>query len=188
MRNYFWGFLLVALGILLLLDHLDVVQFEDIVHNYWPLILIFWGLSILAGRRRHTPETLADQSEAVSYDLLHQSSVFGNVHTSITSPNFKGGSVSTVFGDCIVDLSKASFDTGEHLLRLHSVFGNTTLILPKDAAVSVSANSVAGRLSILGQHKEGISSAMNIATQNYDSATNRLQINISKVFGNVRVD
>ena len=188
MRNYFWGMILVIVGVLILLDHLDVVQFEDVVHDYWPLILIIWGFSMLVRKKRHTPDIPTDQYQHVGYDLLHQSSVFGNVHTSITSPNFKGGSVSTVFGDCIVDLSKASFDTGEHLLRLHSVFGNTSIILPKDAAVSVSASSVFGSLTMFGQHKSGISSDIQTATPNYDSAPNRLKISLSKVFGDARVD
>ncbi len=189
MRNYFWGLILVSLGTLLLLDHLDVISFEDVIHDYWPLILIFWGLSILVGRRhdRHHPAPTTDASPPVDYDLLHQSSVFGDVHTDVTSSKFKGGSVSTVFGNTFVDLSKSTFDAGEHILRVSGVFGDTTLVVPKDAAVAVRGDTVFGGLTILGQHKSGIASDIRMSTPNYEGSQNRLNIRISKVFGNVNV-
>jgi predicted membrane protein len=191
MRNYFWGFILIVMGTLLLLDHLGALDFGNVIHDYWPLILIFWGLSMFAGRRRNKnePTVSTDQNpgQGVDYDLLHQSSVFGDIHTNVTSSHFKGGSVSTVVGNTLIDLSKSTFDLGEHPLRLHGVFGDTTLILPKDAAVSITAHSVLGGLTILGQRKEGMISDVRMATPNYESAPSRLKISIHKVFGNVNV-
>lgn len=48
----FWGTFLVATGVLLLLERADVLPID--LHWYWrlwPLILVFWGISAVAGNR-----------------------------------------------------------------------------------------------------------------------------------------
>ncbi len=37
-----WGFILIIIGLVFLLDTLDV-EVWDSVSRFWPLILIFWG-------------------------------------------------------------------------------------------------------------------------------------------------
>ena len=188
MRNLYWGIILVVIGLLLLLDNLDVVEFEDIISDYWPFILILWGASILLRRRQLT--ATADSASALNLiegELIHQSEVFGNISLTILSQNFKGGSVSTVFGDSYIDLSKATFADGEHELRIHGVFGDSIITLPKDAAVSVAGNSVFGDMTVLGQRKGGLSSNINIKTEQYDTVSKRLKITASKVFGDLKI-
>ncbi len=47
----FTGLVLIAVGILFLLDRLDVANFGFIVHHYWPLIIVAFGVShLLRGR------------------------------------------------------------------------------------------------------------------------------------------
>ncbi len=43
----FWGILLIALGVLFLLDQMDKLDFGDLVGRYWPVIFILIGISIL---------------------------------------------------------------------------------------------------------------------------------------------
>ena len=50
-NTMFFGLILIALGTLLLLDHLDVVGFGRMVRDYWPLILVFIGVPQLLDRR-----------------------------------------------------------------------------------------------------------------------------------------
>jgi predicted membrane protein len=45
----FWGLMLIALGILFLLDQLGELDFGDFVSRYWPAVFIVIGLSILVG-------------------------------------------------------------------------------------------------------------------------------------------
>lgn len=190
MRNVTWGFVLVVIGVLLLLNNLGVADIGNIIHDYWPLILILWGISILT-RRKQTADTetsvSSSSSQQVSGDLVHESTVFGDLDIIITSQNFKGGSLSTVFGDSHIDLSKAIIADGEHHLRIHSVFGDSIIILPRDAAVSVSATSTLGDLHVLGQKKSGISTELQVTTNNYASSLKRLQISSSKIFGDLRI-
>jgi predicted membrane protein len=194
MRNVFWGLVLVTFGVLFLLDNLGVADFGDIIHNFWPLILIFWGVSVLIRRRDTTGGTVevnvvgeASIANEIQQDLIHQSTVFGDFFSSVTSGNFMGGSVSTVFGDCDLDLSKATFAEGEHILRIHGVFGNTTVVLPKDCAASIQSSTVLGSIVSLGQRRDGFSPSVLSLTTDYINAPRRLKITVSRVFGDVRV-
>ncbi len=49
----FWGILLVLIGGLFLLNNLGVLDVNwDTIWRLWPMILVFWGLSILVGKQR----------------------------------------------------------------------------------------------------------------------------------------
>ncbi|MBA4311244.1 MAG: hypothetical protein C0417_01300 [Chlorobiaceae bacterium] len=191
MRNLFGGLTLITFGTLFLLDNLGVADFGELVSNYWPLILIIWGASILINPRKHrSPAQHIDPivNQQFSSDLIHQSNVFGDVNTQISSSNFKGGSISTVFGDCTVDLSGASWSEGKHELKIHGVFGDTNIILPKNSAVTIDASSTLGSLMIFGQRKNGFSSDLQTITPEYETAPGKLFITITKVLGDIRVD
>lgn len=45
----FWGLILIGLGVLFLLDQLGELDFGEIISQYWPVIFIILGLSILIG-------------------------------------------------------------------------------------------------------------------------------------------
>ena len=186
-RNYFVGIVLITFGVLFLLDNLGVANFGDMIHDYWPLILILWGLSILLRRKTSPGESSAIVADSLDRELVHESNVFGNIFLSITSQHFKGGSISTVFGDCDLDLSSATIADGEHVLRVHSVFGDSSIILPKNTAVSVTASSTFGSLTVLGKRKDGFSSVLQATTPEYESSPNRLNISLNKVFGDTRI-
>lgn len=50
-RPVFFGVALVGLGVLFLLDNLNIVEARDFFRTLWPLLLIAWGLSkVLFGR------------------------------------------------------------------------------------------------------------------------------------------
>jgi hypothetical protein len=49
-RQLFLGFALMVLGLLFLLDHLSVLSFSTAVRTFWPLILIWIGVSRLLGQ------------------------------------------------------------------------------------------------------------------------------------------
>jgi predicted membrane protein len=188
-RNAYFGIALVLLGFFILLDNLNIIEFGEIFQYGWPLILVFWGISLLTRHPKEKPAAPGDPAPDPPFDaeLLHQSAVFGSLHVSVSSSAFKGGSLSTVFGDCVVDLSKCSIAPGEHELRVHGVFGNTTVIIPKDAAVTIAARAVLGSVTLMGQRQEGISSDLSWASEGYAASPSRLKVSISRVFGEVRV-
>jgi hypothetical protein len=49
-RGLFNGLMLIAIGILFLLDQLHIEDFGDLIVKYWPLIIISFGVSHLLRR------------------------------------------------------------------------------------------------------------------------------------------
>ncbi len=192
-NNLLLGVVLITFGLFFLLDNLGFADFGELIQDYWPLLIIVWGLSILIRRRPATMPQPADGRPAaegipaLDKEAFSESTVFGHLFSSISSQAFKGGSISTVFGDCEVDLTKATFAEGEHSLRVHGVFGNTNIILPKECAVSVTASSLFGTLTLLGQHKSGVATDMTMSSPTYASSSNRMRIHVNRVFGDVRI-
>ncbi len=53
LSTLFWGILLIAIGGLFLFNNLGVLNVNwETIWRLWPMILVFWGLSILVGTRR----------------------------------------------------------------------------------------------------------------------------------------
>jgi len=53
LSTLFWGVLLVIIGGLFLLNNLGILNVNwDTIWRLWPMILVFWGLSILVGKQR----------------------------------------------------------------------------------------------------------------------------------------
>ncbi len=189
MRNLYWGIALVMFGAMLLLQNLDVADMGDLIRTYWPVFLILWGISVLTRRERRTQsDQTANAPPPLERELLHESHVFENINLKITSSTFKGGSISTIFGNCDVDLSGTTVAEGDHIFRLHSVFGDSFVRLPHGCAASINSSSILGNANILGQNRGGFATDLRIATPNYGSATNRLDISISKIFGNITIE
>lgn len=47
-RNIFWGIILIIIGVLFILQNLNVVDFEWVrLWRLWPVLLVLWGVSIL---------------------------------------------------------------------------------------------------------------------------------------------
>ena len=58
-----WGFILIVLGFIFLLDRLDV-EVWDSVARLWPLILIVWGgWKLYFGIKERVASTKTDRSE-----------------------------------------------------------------------------------------------------------------------------
>ena len=53
LSTLFWGVLLIAIGGLFLFNNLGMLNVNwDTIWRLWPMILVFWGLSILLGKQR----------------------------------------------------------------------------------------------------------------------------------------
>lgn len=196
-----WGILLIAVGLLFLMDTAGVWDFRQIFRTWWPALLILWGFLIL---RRRAPRTATgaawtragDTSSTGSAfstrggsdgDRLDDNAVFGEVNVRHTSKNFKGGSVSTVFGDVHVDLSEVRCAEGEQALNVNGVFGNVSVVLPPGQACSVSASTLLGTVRVGDEESRGFSPNAFRESPDYATAPRKLRLRVSQVFGDLRV-
>lgn len=192
MKNLFWGFALVVIGGLLLLENMGIADVGDVLSDYWPLLLILVGVNILM-RDKQAAKTAAETAAGagtpgIDAELIHASNLLGDVALDPRSERFKGGSVSTLLGDARIDLSRARIADGLHELRIRSVFGSSTVIVPRGGAYAIAASTTLGSLSVLGQEKSGLSSRIRAESPSFAASPGRLKIIISHTFGATRVE
>lgn len=53
LSTLFWGVLFIAIGVLFLLDNLDVICFDwGTLFKLWPLLLVLWGATLIIGKEK----------------------------------------------------------------------------------------------------------------------------------------
>ncbi len=207
------GFILIFIGILFFLHTMDVADFGDIIHRFWPLILIFVGINMLLKFKKsndfaqqqstmqatqtttaNVPPPMPPQQPvytytppSVSVDSLNVSEVFGEISLPIASQNFRGGRVSNVFGEIKIDLTKTILVDGDSVLDISTVFGAITLLVPREMAFAIQSNVSVGDIRVFDMKRDGLFSKLNFKTSNFDSSPKRLHIVTSSVFGECKV-
>jgi len=192
-RPYLGALILITLGVLFLLDNLGVADFGTILSTYWPLILILIGVRIFFRYGRSPVQSTAPGTMGTGATLestasaLNNSNVFGDVDLKINSKEFRGGSVSTTFGDMNIDLSEIALAEGEQVLKIDGVFGDLHILVPKDIEIFVTTHSVFGDVRVLGNIRSGFGQEISYSSPNYSSASKKLRVVSNQVFGDVKV-
>jgi predicted membrane protein len=129
-----WGaWAVVLLGVLLQLSNLDLLP-NNIWSTLWPLLLIWFGLTLLSRRQPWQPRGHRSASTESTVDL---SAFFSGVNKKVASGDFQGGTLSATFGGIELDLREASIrDTAT--LNVSALFGGIEITVPKSWAVEVS--------------------------------------------------
>ncbi len=133
-RNYLWGGALLIAGILFQLRALDIVDINP-WQFFWPVIIILVGLSIIVNRNS-SPKVSKVEREDVS-------AILSGVDQITSSSDYKGGSVTTVFGGAKLDLRKAVIKK-EATLQVFALCGGIELIIPEDVVVKSQATCILG--------------------------------------------
>ena len=186
-RRYFWGLLLVGLGVLLLLDNLNVLDFGNFLAEFWPILLMIVGLLIIFGKRPNRAYVAGDIDMIENSDDISMSHTFGDVRLQIISENFSGGEISNVFGNIELDLEKIKIAAGEHRLSLNGVFGDIIIILPKKAPVSVQVNTSFGTVRIKDKSSSGVSGNLTFTSESFGDSDLKLNVYAHQTFGDIRV-
>ncbi|HET6273463.1 MAG TPA: DUF5668 domain-containing protein [Bacteroidota bacterium] len=53
--NVWWGIILILMGVLFMLDNMEVLDFGDTIRTYWPVFLVVWGLQLVLRKKPGTP-------------------------------------------------------------------------------------------------------------------------------------
>lgn len=186
-NRYFWGFILVAVGALLLLDNLGILDFGDFIARFWPVILVIIGLRLIIVRKSRDRISGGDVDSTDDSDRVRFSHTFGDVRLKLKSQQFAGGEVSNVFGNIEVDLEEVKIQEGSHELLLKGVFGDLIVFLPKDIPLSVRATTSIGSTRVKDRSSSGISGRLDYITKDFNDSENKLSITAHQVFGDLRV-
>ncbi len=194
--GFFWGSILVLMGVLFLLDNFYIIDFGDAVSTFWPLILIAIGIKILLDKKRdsnrnsvvlETDLLNSDRVEGSNLDRISESNVFGDIHLKIDSESFHGGSINNVFGDIKLDLSGVKLTQDVTKISVSGVFGDVTVNTPEGIALDARSNCVAGDISIRGSRKDGLFPNLTYQDEAYAKAKQKIDLQCSIVFGSINV-
>ena len=184
-----WGIILILVGIVFVLHNYGLVDFWWLIGIFWPLLLIWWGYTMIRRSRAGSGEERAaqvfgDQSLTVDSDEIHQSTVFGDIRLTVSSSGFRGGSASAVFGDLFIDLGSVQSLQSPSRLRLETVFGDIVVRVPAHIAVELRTSRVFGTVTTpTGSHFHG----NRYRSPDYDAADEHIEIEVSQVFGDLEI-
>lgn len=179
-RRVIFGLFLILIGVVLLLDNLDILPgLPDYIFNwvnifllvavanllagnirgafvfsivwgfftlhqyanfdmrdYWPLILVAVGLSLMMRKQLGSGSTVPDE-------YFDEINVFGGSSKKFTSQNLKGGKCTNIFGGSDIDLRESKAVDGA-TIEVFTLFGGCDIIVPQDWNVSVNTTSIFG--------------------------------------------
>jgi len=197
-RRFFWGIIMILFGVIFLLDNLNMLDIGDLLHNFWPLILVAIGVKIIMTRKSPNQEvwqqpvtapttSLAPHAAGFSPDYLSESRFIGDINLQITSTAFQGGNASNFIGDVNLDLSNITLAEGQRNLTISGFIGDVNLIAPKNVPYSINVSIAFGDLIMFGRKEDGIGVNRNFKSADFDTAITRLNIRISFFIGDIKV-
>ncbi len=147
-RGNFVGLVMIVIGLLFLFSDIYYYDVYEIFYQYWPILLIILGLSILLKRhdsaKKGHVKNWDKKKSIVDDDELDEASIFAATKKMITSKNFKGGRVTAIFGGSEIDLLDAELAEGENVIDVIAIFGGVELIIPPHMKVMPKLSSVFG--------------------------------------------
>jgi predicted membrane protein len=123
-RNVFGPLLVVVVAGLWQLTALDVIEGADLV-DFWPLFIVFFGLSLVFAHFRRRPEGVSD-SHVTSF------AAFGGSEKRSTSKQFTGADLTAVFGGAELDLRDAAVEDPPAHVSANVLFGGVEVVVPRE--------------------------------------------------------
>jgi len=134
--KFIWPFAIIGVGIFLLFNH------KDDQYN-----LRFWEDKIRGHQRSGSDEDNAGSDGFIQDDYIDEVAIFGGGDRIITSKNFRGGKVTSIFGGSALHLKHAKMAPGKQKLDVFFLFGGSEIIVPADWNVKVEVVSIFGGFS-----------------------------------------
>ena len=132
---------------------------------FWYLIIIIVGASLILRRKgeghrdprrshsrrpgfsRSNEGETAAASEGEELDYLDEITIFAGGKKIISSSNFKGGRLTSIFGGSDIDLTQAQLASGVVEIEVFAMFGGWTLVVPQQWQVKSDVVAVFGGIS-----------------------------------------
>ncbi|MFT5861197.1 MAG: putative membrane protein [Flavobacteriaceae bacterium] len=147
--KHFMGYVLIAVGSVFLINDfwpntIDSGLLLPIIVIAFGVIMIFKTMGFVKKKTKHDIGlTNADAEGHSPEDYLTISTFFGGVDKMITSKNFKGADITTLFGGTDLNFTKADI---QHPVTVNAttLFGGLTLIVPSNWQVQSEMMTIFG--------------------------------------------
>ncbi|MEW7850695.1 DUF5668 domain-containing protein [Massilia aurea] len=140
---------LVGVGILLMLDRLDIIDFS--VRTLWPLVLIGLGGYLVSKSLRSrgmlggvaAGEGAGMLDGTGSGEVVDITAILGGYERRVATQDFRGGEITAVMGGCELDMRSASIH-GEAVINVFAFWGGVTIKCPPDWTVILLGTPILG--------------------------------------------
>lgn len=135
-RQTLSGTIIISIGVLFLLDNLDIIRYG--IEDFWPIILILVGIMILFNA------VGGFQKGPASNDFINLSFILGGGDFNFNTRDLKGGKISAIMGGGTVDLREADFQGEQILIDVFTCMGGIEIKVPKNWEVQVQGTPLLG--------------------------------------------
>ncbi len=140
------GYILIAIGVFFLLPEIFDLSY-NFRRNFWPILLIAVGVIIIFkhGYGRKRMEIRATHDKEV--DFIDEFNIFSGSEKKISSKNFRGGTITSIFGGSDIDMTDAELSGETNVIEVFYMFGGSNIIVPNDWIVLNKVTSIFGGFS-----------------------------------------
>ena len=135
-RNGFSGAIFVIVGILFLLNNLNIIVFN--VGTFWPIIIIIFGIAIIKSSVSGSPATPTNS------DICDLSFILGGGDHIFTSDKFEGGKLTAFMGGGTIDLRDADIRIDNAFIDVFVFMGGIDIRVPRHWQVNIQGTPVLG--------------------------------------------
>lgn len=139
------GACLVGLGVLIILDRMDIIDFN--VRTMWPLFFIGFGIYTIyrarTGRRLIQIDGIKGEQDLKGEGVVDIMAVLGGFERRVYTPAFRGGEITAIMGGCALDLRNSSIE-GEAVVNVFAFWGGVTMKVPPDWTVVLNGTPIMG--------------------------------------------
>ncbi len=139
------GACLVGLGVLIILDRMDIIDFN--VRTMWPLFFIGFGIYTIyrarTGRRLIQIDGVKGEQDLKGEGVVDIMAVLGGFERRVYTPDFRGGEITAIMGGCALDLRNSSIE-GEAVVNVFAFWGGVTMKVPPDWTVVLNGTPIMG--------------------------------------------
>jgi predicted membrane protein len=112
-----------------------------------PVLLIALGIYIIARKSSRNTEDVYGKEHSIKKDVIDDVALFGGGSKVINSDNFRGGSITAIFGGSEIDLTNCKLAEGNQILDVIAIFGGTEISVPRDWNVILNVTPIFGGFS-----------------------------------------
>ncbi len=142
-QNKVVGSILIGLGAFFSFDHWFHIDVN--IFDLWPLVFVVAGLYIIS--RNRGPQSYDPSSDTYDRDIIEDVAVFGGGDRVFTSQNFKGGTLTAIFGGSNIDLTTCELAEGQHVIDVFYMFGGSKIRVPQDWDVHLNVTGIFGAMT-----------------------------------------
>jgi predicted membrane protein len=136
--QYVEGLVLAAIGGLLLMNNLNVIDFN--FDTYWPLLLILVGSVIII----HSFSAHHMISGSSDKDFINVTSILGGSNYNYDSKNLKGGKLTAFMGGSKLDMRNAEMEGDSMMIDAFLMMGGMELLVPDHWRVVLQTTPILG--------------------------------------------